>query len=102
MLSIDGNVQMNVHESIEDAVTVDASDPSGVVKAISEFESGVQAKVGKEFSLLTEEVFKNMRRILPVFRSKIKWETIAGCMDASFHLILCRQNQRRAQRAKVA
>jgi hypothetical protein len=76
---------MNVDQKLE-AVAVDSSDPAAVVKAIEEFETSIQMLVGKEFAHLSQDVYKSMRRILPITKTKLKWETIGGCM--SYLLIL--------------
>ncbi len=69
---------MNVDQKLE-PTSVDVSNPAAVVKAIEVFESSIQVLIGKEFSHLSQDVFKNMRRVLPITKTKVKWETIAGC-----------------------
>jgi capping protein alpha len=69
---------MNVDRKL-DPVAVDASNSSDVVKVIEAFESSIQVGMGKEFAHLSQDVFKNMRRVLPITKTKVKWETIAGC-----------------------
>lgn len=73
----------------KELVATDAGSVDQVVAAIKSFEDSVQASLSESYANLESGAFKDLRRALPVFRTRIKWETISGCK--SCHL-KCRQD----------
>jgi len=77
-----GNVQFNAEKNV--SVNVDASNIQGVVDAIKNFESDWQNGVDKMFVDMHEQTFKQMRRILPLTRTKMNWNPTAHALTEEF------------------
>lgn len=77
----DGNVQMDADKSV-DAQSLSFADADSlgdaVAGAISEAESAMQGGLEKLYSNMTDETFKDMRRVLPVTRTKFDWSGAAS------------------------
>ena len=72
----DGNVQMNTcREFAEDGVGFGDSAELGaaVVAMIKRWESGLQAGLETMYTGMSDQTFKDMRRILPVTYTKFDW-----------------------------
>ena len=72
----DGNVRLNFEEPIKDALN-DVS-ASGIVNFINNFENDLTMKIVEQFNTLNQNSFKNLRRLLPVTKSKINWGKAIG------------------------
>lgn len=70
----DGNVRLNFEEAGQKSVSSGAS----IVNGISEMENEMTLKIVENFSELNQKYFKNLRRLLPVTRSKIHWGNAIG------------------------
>lgn len=74
----DGNVQMSTEKALE-STTVDASTTSPealakeVVAKITEHESAIQASLEEMYLNMTNQTFKDMRRVLPISKQKMDW-----------------------------
>ncbi|CAN3359360.1 F-actin-capping protein subunit alpha [Diutina catenulata] len=69
----DGNVRMSYQEVVSGTV-----DNGMVVNAIEEIENKVTLSLVDRFTALNQHSFKNLRRLLPVTRSKINWGSAIG------------------------
>ena len=67
----EGNVRMTFNEKVEGS-------GSDVVLVIEKIENDVTLKVVDKFTDLNQKLFKNLRRLLPVTRSKINWGKAIG------------------------
>lgn len=80
----DGNVQLNVEKIIKTNVATDEYRGSVqdfallAFKSIKENELAFQQALNEKFQNLSETSFKQLRRVLPVTRNKINWESIAN------------------------
>lgn len=70
----DGNVRLQSLEKIE-PVSANLRD---LTSEINKLEDGLQQKLNKSFVDLNENKFKNLRRQLPVTRSKMNWGKAIG------------------------
>ena len=66
----DGNVRLKFIEEISD-IKIDNSSSSKIVNFINDQENKVVIKIVDQFNNLNQQSFKNLRRLLPVTRSKI-------------------------------
>ncbi|CAH2350020.1 F-actin-capping protein subunit alpha [[Candida] railenensis] len=73
----DGNVRLNFDERAEESLAGPASG-SSIVNAINKVESNATIKIMDQFNDLNQRSFKNLRRLLPVTRSKINWGKAIG------------------------
>jgi capping protein alpha len=71
----DGNVVLN---SIEATKVGNVSDISKVIDSIIEFDSAHELSVLQKINTLNENKFKNLRRLMPISRSKIQWGRAIG------------------------
>lgn len=71
----DGNVRLNFEESGKKAITKSAS---SIINGINGIENQMTLKIVENFSELNQKYFKNLRRLLPVTRSKIHWGNAIG------------------------
>lgn len=71
----DGNVVMNTVKSEKLGMVEIADD---VVDKISNYEKNFELNVLKKINVLNENKFKNLRRLLPISRSKIQWGRAIG------------------------
>lgn len=71
----DGNVRLLTNKKVELDVT---GDTDGVAKAISAAEKRYQDELNRAFRVLGEGSFKELRRALPVTRSKINWASVSA------------------------
>jgi len=76
----DGNVQLNTNfNRKKDGIA--AKDPAtvadAITKIISDFESDFQNNLDVSYDKMNNTTFKALRRALPVFATKIKWEKIS-------------------------
>ncbi len=67
----DGNVRLQTLQNVE----IDISSP---ISSIKQVETKIQLSLNKQFANLNEAVFKQLRRQLPVTRSKINWGKAIG------------------------
>lgn len=77
----DGNVQLNSTKTVEFEITGSqdhASVASIVSKTILKQENLFQSSLNENYAQLSDNAFKALRRALPVFRTKIDWNTIGG------------------------
>ncbi|KAG7192178.1 F-actin-capping protein subunit alpha [Scheffersomyces spartinae] len=72
----DGNVRLTFGEKLKD--TTVSENASAIVNAIDEFESTTSMTIVGKFEELNQKSFKNLRRLLPVTRSKIQWGKAIG------------------------
>lgn len=72
----DGNVRLNFDEKV--ATTSISSDALAIVNFINETENKVTVKIIENFNELNQKYFKNLRRLLPVTKSKINWGSAIG------------------------
>jgi len=76
----DGNVQLNTNY-LKKKDGIVAKDPStladNVTKLIADFESDFQNNLDISYDKMNNTTFKALRRALPVFATKIKWEKIS-------------------------
>lgn len=72
----DGNVRLRFDEDV-DRVQV-AEDASAIVNFINTSENAITLKIVKEFTELNEKYFRNLRRLLPVTKSKVNWGKAIG------------------------
>lgn len=72
----DGNVRLSYEESVENKSTTFSS--SGIVNFINNSENELTLKIILEFDILNQNTFKNLRRLLPVTKSKINWGKAIG------------------------
>lgn len=71
----DGNVVMNTAKE-EDLGQV--SSAAAVIDKIAQYEKSYELSVLKKVNILNEEKFKNLRRLMPISRSKIQWGRAIG------------------------
>lgn len=78
----DGNVQMQNQKPC--SVTVDFTDAASlataVVKNIQEHENLIQGSLEEMYANMSNETFKDMRRVMPVTRNKFDWNVNAHKM----------------------
>lgn len=73
----DGNVRLKYNESnISNEASV--SNASDVVNFINQTDNSIELKLIDQFQHLNQQSFKNLRRLLPVTRSKINWGSAIG------------------------
>lgn len=70
----DGNVRLLTTKDL----TLDVSGPESVAKSIETAEKKYQDELNKAFGVLGEGSFKELRRALPVTRSKINWNSVSA------------------------
>ncbi|EMG48978.1 CAP01 F-actin-capping protein subunit alpha [Candida maltosa Xu316] len=73
----DGNVRLKFNESINDEGDFVGS-ASKIVNFINDQENQIVIKIVDQFNNLNQQSFKNLRRLLPVTRSKINWGSAIG------------------------
>jgi len=82
----DGNVQMDTNKDVE-TVDLPYSDPESLATAVSgriqEQEGSTQDGLERLYSNMTDETFKDMRRVLPVTRTKFDWSGTASRLAGS-------------------
>jgi capping protein alpha len=71
----DGNVRLLTNKDVS---ATGGSSASDVIKAIALAERKYQEELNRGFTGLSEGAFKNLRRNLPVSRSKMAWERWEG------------------------
>lgn len=71
----DGNVRLLTNKKLE---LEPGSGKDGVAKAIGAAEKKYQDELNKAFGVLGEGNFKELRRALPVTRSKINWASVSA------------------------
>lgn len=84
----DGNVRLKFNESINSSNNNNNSstlqsgnlinNASKIVNFINEQENATMVKIIEQFNNLNQKSFKNLRRLLPVTRSKINWGSAIG------------------------
>ena len=84
----DGNVRLKFNESINSSSNNNNSstlqsgnlinNASRIVNFINEQENATMVKIIEQFNNLNQKSFKNLRRLLPVTRSKINWGSAIG------------------------
>ena len=84
----DGNVRLKFNESINSSNNNNNSstlqsgnlnnNASRIVNFINEQENATMVKIIEQFNNLNQKSFKNLRRLLPVTRSKINWGSAIG------------------------
>lgn len=73
----DGNVRLSFEEPVGDASLQEVSG-SSIVNYINNSENKLTMKIIEDFNLLNQKYFKNLRRLLPVTKSKINWGKAIG------------------------
>ena len=72
----DGNVQLQTHKAYDDR-SLDFADAAGLaaaaVDAIDTCETDLQKGLQDMYDNMSNETFKAMRRIMPITRTKMKW-----------------------------
>lgn len=83
----DGNVRLKYNESGVSSSSVgdgggeisgSVSNASDVVNFINQADNAIELKLINQFQHLNQQSFKNLRRLLPVTRSKINWGSAIG------------------------
>lgn len=72
----DGNVRLTFGEKLDN--TPLTANASSIVNAIDKFETATSLAIVGKFEELNQKSFKNLRRLLPVTRSKIQWGKAIG------------------------
>lgn len=72
----EGNVRLYFEEIIKESFS--SFDSCSIVDFIHNFENKLTFKVIEEFNTLNQNAFKNLRRLLPVTKSKINWGKAIG------------------------
>lgn len=72
----DGNVRLSFEEPIRHKL--ENISTSSIVNFINNTENDLTLKVVDQFNLLNQNSFKNLRRLLPVTKSKINWGKAIG------------------------
>lgn len=72
----DGNVRLSFDESTDG--TLSSTSASEIVNYINKAENEITLKIVENFNELNQKYFKNLRRLLPVTRSKINWGKAIG------------------------
>ncbi|ODV65690.1 subunits of heterodimeric actin filament capping protein Capz [Hyphopichia burtonii NRRL Y-1933] len=72
----DGNVRLSFDEPIES--TKISKNESDIVNFINNSENQITIKIVENFNDLNQKYFKNLRRLLPVTKSKINWGNAIG------------------------
>lgn len=73
----DGNVRLEFEETTE-SVKLDDVCASSIMNYIRDSEYKATLKLMDDFTLLNQKYFKNLRRLLPVTKSKINWGKAIG------------------------
>lgn len=71
----EGNVRFEFKETLQTPCELS---PFHIVNFIKSTETAVSMKVVKQFTLLNQKYFKNLRRLLPITKSKINWGNAIG------------------------
>ncbi|KAJ3130377.1 Mismatch repair endonuclease pms2 [Nowakowskiella sp. JEL0407] len=78
----DGNVQLNYNKEIKGKLLSPFTDPnafaSAVFKVIEKQENDIQLALHEAYEELSGTTFKNLRKPLPVTKTKIDWNFVAG------------------------
>lgn len=70
----DGNVRLDFSEKIDEILSNEAD----LVKTIEKIEHKITILIIESFNDLNQRTFKNLRRLLPITRSKINWGNAIG------------------------
>lgn len=78
----DGNVQMHSEKDFETAIAFADPDSFGaaVTAAIVKFEDSIQSALEEMYINMTTETFKDMRRVMPITKTKMNWNVNAHQM----------------------
>lgn len=68
----DGNVQLQTNKKFE-SVPLPTPDDAGIVEVIQQSETELQSALEAMYLNMSDETFKAMRRIMPITRTKMKW-----------------------------
>lgn len=71
----EGNVRFKFDEAVEKECDFS---PAAIVRFIQRAEDEVQLRVVNQFTVLNQNYFKNLRRLLPVTKSRINWGAAIG------------------------
>lgn len=71
----DGNVVMN---TVKEETISGINSNDKIIKSITEFEKKLELDTLKKINNLNEDKFKNLRRLMPISRSKIQWGRAIG------------------------
>ncbi|CCE86918.1 Piso0_005441 [Millerozyma farinosa CBS 7064] len=71
----EGNVRLTYEDKVTNDVTMDAR---SIINTINTTENNIAVKIVENFNDLNQRSFKNLRRLLPVTRSKINWGKAIG------------------------
>lgn len=71
-----GNLRLQYDENVKEKIsTINAS---YIIKTIKDLEDSITLKIMENFNNLNQKSFKNLRRLLPVTKSKINWNSVVG------------------------
>ncbi|KAG7662236.1 uncharacterized protein J8A68_004246 [[Candida] subhashii] len=73
----DGNVRLKFDEKIE-STTLQTVNAGEIVNFINNSETKITLNIIDQFTHLNQQSFKNLRRLLPITRSKINWGNAIG------------------------
>lgn len=74
----EGNVRLKYTDDEISGTLGKSGDASGIVNFINKLENAIELKIIEQFQSLNQQSFKNLRRVLPVTRSKINWGNAIG------------------------
>ncbi|KAG2732222.1 hypothetical protein G9P44_004639 [Scheffersomyces stipitis] len=72
----DGNVRLNFNKAVKESLS--SANASAIINAINDLENKITMQIVENFNDLNQKYFKNLRRLLPVTRSKINWGSAIG------------------------
>ncbi|KAK6464353.1 F-actin-capping protein subunit alpha [Scheffersomyces coipomensis] len=73
----DGNVRLNFDEKVSTSLNGSITG-SEIVNVINNAENKITLQIVDDFNQLNQKYFKNLRRLLPITRSKINWGNAIG------------------------
>jgi capping protein (actin filament) muscle Z-line, alpha len=78
----DGNVQMHSEKEFTTAISFADADSFGAAAcdSISKFEDSIQGALEEMYVNMTTETFKDMRRVMPITKTKMNWNVNAHQM----------------------
>ncbi|OLY85492.1 F-actin-capping protein subunit alpha-2 [Smittium mucronatum] len=78
----DGNVQLNVEKNVSEEIAPEGDDlpqlAASIFSSIKKLEKQIQLSMNENYQFLADHTFKDLRRKLPLTRSKVDWLKIAN------------------------